>query len=50
MADADADLVLPLPPNAPRVPDNRFARWLGRSILRVGGWRMVGAFPDGHRR
>ena len=46
MADDSADPVLPLPPNAPRVPPNRFARWLGRSILRAGGWRMVGAFPD----
>jgi len=46
MADDHADRVLPLPPNAPRVPRHRFARWLGRSILRLGGWRMVGAFPD----
>ncbi|MFL6591450.1 MAG: lysophospholipid acyltransferase family protein [Luteimonas sp.] len=46
MADDSADPVLPLPPNAPRVPPNRFARWVGRSILRAGGWRMVGAFPD----
>ena len=38
--------VLPLPPNAPRVKPNRFVRWVGRSILRVGGWRMVGRFPD----
>jgi len=46
MADDSANPVLPLPPNAPRVPPNRFARWVGRSILRAGGWRMVGAFPD----
>ena len=38
--------VLPLPPNVPRTPPNRFTRWLGRTILRLGGWRMVGAFPD----
>ena len=38
--------VLPLPPNAPRTPSNRFTRALGRAILRLGGWRMVGAFPD----
>jgi 1-acyl-sn-glycerol-3-phosphate acyltransferase len=38
--------VLSLPPNAPRVRDNRFARWFGRTLLRLGGWRMVGAFPD----
>lgn len=40
------DVVLELPPNAPRVPPNRFTRWLGRSILRLGGWRMEGAWPD----
>jgi 1-acyl-sn-glycerol-3-phosphate acyltransferase len=42
----DADIVLPLPPSVPRVRANRFARWVGRTILRLGGWRMVGAFPD----
>ncbi len=40
------DLVIPLPPSLPRSRPNRFARWLGRSILRVAGWRVVGAFPD----
>lgn len=40
------DVVLALPPNAPRMPRNRFIEWLGRSILRMFGWRMVGAFPD----
>jgi 1-acyl-sn-glycerol-3-phosphate acyltransferase len=45
MTDTD-DVVLPLPPNAPRVRPNAFSRWLGRSVLRLGGWRMVGAFPD----
>ena len=43
--DAD-DVVLPLPPNAPRVRGSRLTRWIGRSVLRLGGWRMVGAFPD----
>lgn len=37
--------VLPLPPSVPR-SGNAFSRWLGRSILQLGGWRMVGAFPD----
>lgn len=46
MCDAADDIVLPLPPNAPRVKPNRFARWLGRGILRLGGWRMEGEFPD----
>ena len=40
------DIVLSLPPNAPRVPANAFTRWLGRTVLRLGGWRMEGAFPD----
>lgn len=35
-----------LPPSAPRVPFNRFTRWLGRTVLRLGGWRMTGDFPD----
>lgn len=38
--------VLPLPPNAPRVAPNTLARWCGLMLLRLGGWRMVGAFPD----
>lgn len=46
MTEAAADIVLPLPPNAPRVKPNAFARWLGRAVLRAGGWRMEGAFPD----
>ena len=45
MAEA-GNVVLPLPPNAPRVRPNAFTRWLGRTVLRLGGWRMVGAFPD----
>ena len=46
MTEAADDIVLPLPPNAPQVAPNRFTRWLGRSILRLGGWRMEGEFPD----
>ena len=46
IAEATDDRLLPLPPNAPRVRDNRFARWFGRTLLRLGGWRMAGAFPD----
>lgn len=42
----DDEVVLPLPPNAPRVQGRRIGRWIGRSVLRLGGWRMVGAFPD----
>jgi 1-acyl-sn-glycerol-3-phosphate acyltransferase len=40
------DIVLPLPPNAPRGRNGAFGRWLGRTVLRLGGWRMEGAFPD----
>ena len=45
-AQAGDGIVLTLPPHAPRLRPNRFGRWLGRTILRIGGWRMVGAFPD----
>lgn len=45
MTTAD-DVLLPLPPSAPRVKPNAFTRWLGRTVLRLGGWRMEGAFPD----
>jgi 1-acyl-sn-glycerol-3-phosphate acyltransferase len=40
------EVVLALPPSAPRMPRNRFAGWIGRAILRLGGWRMAGALPD----
>ena len=35
-----------VPPSVPRVPHNRFTRWFGRSILKLGGWRVTGTFPD----
>ncbi|PNS08652.1 lysophospholipid acyltransferase family protein [Solilutibacter silvestris] len=38
--------LLPLPPHAPWVRNSRFSRWFGRTLLHLGGWRMVGAFPD----
>lgn len=44
--DTENDMVQPLPPSAPRVRPNAYTRWLGRTILELGGWRMVGAFPD----
>ncbi|HUH89783.1 MAG TPA: acyltransferase, partial [Lysobacter sp.] len=40
------DIVPTLPPNAPRVRSSPLARWLGRSLLRLGGWRLIGEFPD----
>lgn len=46
MAQHDDPVVPPLPPNAPRVKPNAFVRWIGRTLLRLGGWRMEGEFPD----
>lgn len=43
---ASNEVVPPLPPNAPRVKPNAFTRWLGRSVLRLGGWRVAGPLPD----
>lgn len=34
-----------LPPNAPR-SGNALSRWFGRTILQLGGWTIVGNFPD----
>ena len=34
-----------MPPQAPR-DGNRFTRWLGRTILRAGGWTIAGDWPD----
>lgn len=34
-----------MPPSAPR-DGNRFTRWLGRSLLRLGGWTISGDWPD----
>ena len=35
-----------VPPNMPQVKPNRFLRWLARCTLRLGGWKVVGTFPD----
>ncbi len=43
---ASNEVVPPLPPSAPRVKPNAFTRWIGRSVLRLGGWRVVGPLPD----
>jgi len=40
------DLVPALPPSAPMSRAGAFSRWLGRSLLRLGGWRVVGDLPD----
>jgi len=34
-----------LPPQAPKT-GNRFTRWIGRSVLRLGGWTLTGDWPD----
>ena len=34
-----------LPPNAPR-RGSAFGRWLGRTVLHLGGWTIEGDFPD----
>jgi len=30
----------------PQVKPSALARWLGRTVLRLGGWRIVGPIPD----
>lgn len=44
--DQHAARLPPLPPNAPRVKRSTLARWLGRCVLQLGGWRVEGRFPD----
>jgi 1-acyl-sn-glycerol-3-phosphate acyltransferase len=39
-------VVARLPPNVPRSNGNALSRWIGRTVLRLGGWRMVGEWPD----
>jgi 1-acyl-sn-glycerol-3-phosphate acyltransferase len=46
MRETDDDLVPPMPPSVPRVRPSAFARWFGRGILRLGGWRVTGELPD----
>jgi 1-acyl-sn-glycerol-3-phosphate acyltransferase len=41
-----SEIVPPLPPNAPRSNGNAFTRGFARAVLRLGGWRMVGEWPD----
>jgi 1-acyl-sn-glycerol-3-phosphate acyltransferase len=35
-----------LPASTPRTGGNAFSRWLGRTVLRLGGWKVVGEWPD----
>lgn len=46
MRDTNDDILLHVPPHAPRVKPSAFLRWVGRTILRLGGWRIVGEIPD----
>ncbi len=38
----------PLPTLGDRVPrrGNALTRWFGRTVLKLGGWRLAGGFPD----
>lgn len=42
-------IIPPVPASLPLVPPNRFSRWFGRSVLRLGGWRIAAPLP-GHAR
>lgn len=35
-----------IPPNMPQLQGRALSRWLGRSILRLGGWHIRGPIPD----
>lgn len=49
MSMAEASPLLPaMPDQVPQTPATgfgRFTRWIGRSVLRLGGWRVVGEIP-----
>lgn len=40
-----SDGIIDVPPSVPQTR-NRIRQWLGRTILRLGGWRIVGDLPD----
>lgn len=47
MSGTQGNAIMPaLPPAVPKMPRSRFAQWLARCLLRVGGWRLVGEFPN----
>ena len=46
MNHATTTVIPAVPPNMPQVKPNRFVRWLGRTALRLGGWRVIGPIPD----
>lgn len=46
MNDVESRTVPDIPPNMPQVRPSALARWLGQTVLRLGGWRIVGPIPD----
>lgn len=46
MSDDTRPTLMPLPPNVPQVTPNVLTRWIGRTVLALGGWRIEGEFPD----
>ena len=45
MAGLGNQIVPPTPARVPR-SGNAFSRWLGRTLLRLSGWRVTGTLPD----
>ena len=43
---AEAGIVLPMPPEAPRARTRAWERKVATWVLRAGGWQMCGALPD----
>lgn len=43
---AEASIILPMPPQAPRAGTRAWERRVATWVLRAGGWRMRGALPD----
>ena len=46
MTQSARPVVPDLPPNAPRTGDGALLRGFARGVLRLGGWRMIGQWPD----
>ena len=46
MSEEATPVIPAIPPHMPQVKPNRFIRWLGRTALRLGGWRVIGPIPD----
>lgn len=38
-------VIPPMPAALPQVPPNRFSRWFGRTVMRIGGWKMIEPMP-----